>query len=127
MKKNKKNPLDHNPELLKKREALRGFEEIIDLIPGSRFQSKQKNDPKLNEDFELLNLLENEYQRLLKLEQFFFQKLSNMDKYNQIDKLIQNQMNNRDLLKEQILKFHQEIDSHLQINIAELMNQTYSK
>jgi hypothetical protein len=126
-KKSGNSPLDSNPELMKKREELRGFEEIIDLIPGSRFQSKQKVDPKLNEDFELLNLLENEYQRLLQLESFFGEKLSNMEKYSQSDELVEMQNSHLESMKKQMIRVQVEPDSQMNKNLSIILNQYFSK
>jgi hypothetical protein len=100
-KKNKTN-FDH-PELKRRRKDLEGFEDVIDMIPGSRFNPDKKKNPRLNDDFEYLNLLENEVKRLGQLERFFFQKLRNEEKFDQTEKIIQNQRKHISQLREEIL------------------------
>ena len=123
----KKKPLTH-PELKKKRKELEGFEDVIDMIPGNRFNpDRKKINPKLNEDFELLNLLENEHQRLSKLDLFFNEKISNQQNFEQADELLKTQESNIQDMRERIIKQSLDKNSYPYQNIEKLMLTCFRK
>jgi hypothetical protein len=98
-----KNTLNH-PDLKRKKGDLKGFEDVIDMIPGNRFKNQKIRDPKLSENFSLLNLLEDEDHRLKKILVFFDQKLKIKKEFEQVDKLVDSQQKKTIELRELIIQ-----------------------
>ena len=87
----------------KRIKELKGFEDVIDLIDS---EGKQyigaKKDKGILEDYEIFDFLEKEYQRLGKLDELFSKKISILQKYPQLPKLVHKQKYAKDEAKSEL-------------------------
>lgn len=110
---------------------LEGFEEVMDLIDGVPRKKKSKkngaggNNKRLRDNFEVLNLLESEEDRLKKLGNLFYEKINNLRNFSQTDRLIEEQTRNRQIIHEKILESMREVNSNYQINIENFFDKNF--
>lgn len=120
----KKKKILRNPEIARKSGQLKGFEDILDMLPGSRFETNK--NARLHDDFELLNLLEVEIERLGRLNTFLGEKVENMKNFGQSQIQVQEQkLKNQELL-DQVVEGAIRPTSILNQNIKLLFNQAFT-
>ena len=110
----------------KNNSPMKGFEGVLDLIPGSkRAKSKDGHSSKLNEDFSLQNLLDLEIHRLEKIDMFLEKKMSLHKKFNQLEKLIEKQDRENETMRDKIILESRQDYSSLFRNMSRLYNATF--
>lgn len=111
-------------------ENLKGFEDVFeDYVKSEDYKDverKEREAAKVGEQYELQHFLEQENDRLSSLESFFTKKIPLKMNFSQTEKLILVQMERKNVLKEKLGDEIVKLDSHLQKNLANLMNSHFA-
>ncbi len=110
-------------------EGLKGFEEVFeDYVDSEEFKEKERKDRdgKSGEQYELQHFLEQENDRLTALEVFLTKKVPLKTNFSQTEKLLQQQVERKKILKEKLLAEFKKLDSALQKNLAQIFNSHFS-
>ncbi len=111
-------------------ENLKGFEDVFeDYVKSEDYKDherKEREATKAGEQYELQHFLEQENDRLSSLESFFTKKIPLKMNFSQTEKLILIQMDRKKVLKEKLGDEIVKLDSHLQKNLANLMNSHFA-
>ncbi|MAF77432.1 MAG: hypothetical protein CME60_04665 [Halobacteriovoraceae bacterium] len=107
-----------------KQKELEGFEEVLDLIDNNGVEVKTRKKEAQIEDYEIYDFLEKEVSRLEKLDQFFSVQMPLEKKYPQTKGLIQREMVELHLLKEEIIENSSESFSGLTHFLDHLIRST---
>lgn len=101
-----------------KAKELEGFEEAMDLVTGEETILDAKKEQ--IEDYQIYDYLLKENDRLKKLDDLFSTKLKIMEKYDQIDSLIEQQNEAMSMAREEVISFLTVKNSPYQINMDQL-------
>lgn len=107
---------------------LKGFEEVMDLVKGPYkdiFRDDEVGNRRGHENFELLNYLENEYERLKKLDDFFFRKIQLLKDNSQDEMVLRIEQNRTNTLKNKIIESSLDIKSTVNLKACRIFNQCY--
>ncbi len=111
-------------------ENLKGFEDVFeDYVKSEDYKDlerKEREAAKVGEQYELQHFLEQENDRLSSLESFFTKKIPLKMNFSQTEKLILMQMERKRVLREKLEGDIIKLDSHLQKNLASLMNSHFA-
>jgi hypothetical protein len=111
-------------------ENLKGFEDAFeDYVESEEYKElerKERKETKIGEQYELQHFLEQENARLSCLEVFLTKKVSLRTNFSQTEKLLQLQMERKNLLKEKLSDEFKKFDSALQKNLAQIFNSHFS-
>lgn len=110
-------------------EGLKGFEEVFeDYVDSEEFKESERRDrdSRIGEQHELQSFLEQENDRLTGLEIFLTKKVPLKTNFSQTEKLIQQQVERKKLLKEKLFSEFKRFDSALQKNLAQMFNSHFS-
>lgn len=118
---NQKNDKDQNKDIFQEL-----YELILDEADGKKPTRKRVVQEKFESTPEAIDFLENEYQRLNKLNTFFGIKLENLKNNNQTKALIQRQENELHSLKMELTSKMSNEESHLQKQMAFLWDKTFA-
>lgn len=114
-------------ELIK---GLKGFEDVFeDYVESEEYKELERRDRENNkagEQYELQHFLEQENDRLTGLEIFLTKKISLKTNFSQTEKLIQQQVARKKMLKDKFTGEFKKLDSVLQKNLAQLFNSHFS-
>lgn len=109
---------------------LKGFEDVFeDYVKSEDYKDlerKEREAAKVGEQYELQHFLEQENDRLSSLESFFTKKIPLKMNFSQTEKLILMQMERKRALREKLEDEIVKLDSHLQKNLANLMNSHFA-
>lgn len=108
----------------KKKKDLEGFEEILDLI-GEKGPEIRDKDQQI-EDYEIYDFLEKENLRLEKLDQFFSTHLPLSKTHSQTAKLIEKEMEEIGLLREEIIDELERDESYINEFLKDLYIKAFS-
>lgn len=110
--------------------SLRGFEEIFeDFVETEEVKERkrlEKEQARNGETYELQNFLEEENARLSNVELFLTKKIPAKINFSQTERLIVEQLNRKNYLKEKIIPEYQKAESLVQKNLANLFNAHFS-
>lgn len=120
-----------NPNLPKEMlEGLKGFEDVFeDYVKSEEYKDNERKEREANkagEQYELQHFLEQENDRLSSLEIFFTKKIPLKMNFSQTEKLTLIQMERKRVLKEKLSSDLTKLDSHLQKNLAQLINSHFA-
>ena len=111
-------------------EGLKGFEDVFeDYVKSEDYKDmerKERENSKVGEQYELQHFLEQENDRLSALEIFLTKKIPLKRNFSQTEKLTLVQMNRKEVLKEKLGDELTKLDSHLQKNLAQLINSHFA-
>lgn len=111
-------------------EGLKGFEDVFeDYVKSEEYKDverKERESTKVGEQYELQHFLEQENDRLSAMEIFLTKKIPLMMNFSQTEKLTLVQMARKRILKEKIGPELTKLDSHLQKNLAQLINSHFA-
>ena len=109
---------------------LKGFEDIFeDYVKSEEFRDnerRERENSRVGEQYELQHFLEQENDRLSGLESFFTKKIPLKVNFSQTPKLTLVQMERKGFLREKLSESLSRPDSHLQKNLAHLLNAHFS-
>lgn len=109
---------------------LKGFEEVYeDFVKSEEYKDnerKERETARAGEQYELQHFLEQENNRLKSLETFLSKKISLKINFSQTEKLILVQNKRKRELKDKLTESMKKPDSHLQKNLAQLLNSHFS-
>lgn len=109
---------------------LSGFEDLFQDYVESEEEKERRRAEKLQakstENYELQNFLEEEHNRLTNLETFFTKKIPAKLNFSQTERLILEQMNRKDEIKEKLVKEFLGQESVLMKNLASMFNSHFS-
>lgn len=108
----------------KKKKDLEGFEDVLDLIGEKDAEIKSEKDLQI-EDYEIFDFLEKETMRLEKADNFFSTHLPIDKKYSQTDKLIEKELGEVALLREELIDTIKREDSGLNQFISNLFSKSF--
>ncbi len=107
---------------------LKGFEEILDMVPSFKEKRPKKNDPsKAGNVHEVMTFLDNEKDRLKAMEDLFTKKIENIRENEQITTLLQYQTINRDNTLEALTKKISPLESTFQRSLSEFFDSVFKK
>jgi len=105
---------------------LKGFEEVYeDFVKSEEYKDnerKERETARAGEQYELQHFLELENNRLKALETFLSKKISLKINFSQTEKLLLVQLKRKNELKDKLTETMKRPDSHLQKNLAQLLN-----
>ena len=111
-------------------DGLKGFEDVFeDYVKSEEYKDTERKDRennKVGEQYELQHFLEQENDRLSAMEIFLTKKIPLMMNFSQTEKLTLQQMARKSVLKEKLGLEITKLDSHLQKNLAQLINSHFS-
>lgn len=111
-------------------EGLKGFEDVFeDYVKSEEYKDverKERESTKVGEQYELQHFLEQENDRLSAMEIFLTKKIPLMMNFSQTEKLTLVQMVRKRVLQEKLGPELTKLDSHLQKNLAQLINSHFS-
>lgn len=111
-------------------EGLKGFEEVFeDYVDSEEFKEierKDRDSGKVGEQYELQHFLEQENDRLTGLEIFLTKKVPLKTNFSQTEKLLQQQIERKQFLKEKLFAELKRLDSTFQKNLSQMFNSHFS-
>ncbi|MFA6235794.1 MAG: hypothetical protein WC635_00595 [Bacteriovorax sp.] len=111
-------------------EGLKGFEDVfedyVDSEEYKELERKERENSKAGEQYELQLFLEQENARLTGLEVFLTKKISLKTNFSQTDKILQQQVERKNILKEKMISEFKKLDSAFQKNLAQIFNSHFS-
>jgi hypothetical protein len=111
-------------------EGLKGFEDVFgDYMESEEYKDLERrhaDNTKVGEQYELQHFLEQENARLTGLEVFLTKKIPLKTNFSQTEKLIQQQVERKKLLKEKLFGECKKLDSTFQKNLAQFFNSHFS-
>ncbi|MGZ3788752.1 MAG: hypothetical protein ACXVLQ_09530 [Bacteriovorax sp.] len=110
--------------------GLKGFEDVFeDYVESEEYKDherRERDNAKAGEQYELQHFLEQENARLTGLEIFLTKKIPLKTNFSQTDKLMEQQVQRKSLIKEKLLNELKKLDSALQKNLAQFFNSHFS-
>jgi flagellar biosynthesis/type III secretory pathway chaperone len=107
------------------------FNELLDVFDESGFEGIRLKGPRISgqkaENFELLNLLEYENQRLQKTDHFFNVKLPNETDHEVMEKILIQQQHSSNRKKDLLVKKFIVTNSPVNISMKKIFNQAFRK
>ncbi|MBC7712655.1 MAG: hypothetical protein H7177_04925 [Rhizobacter sp.] len=111
-------------------DGLKGFEDVFeDYVKSEDYKDnerKERENSKVGEQYELQHFLEQENERLSAMEIFLTKKIPLMRNFSQTEKLTLVQMERKKILREKLTPDLAKLDSHLQKNLAQLVNSHFA-
>lgn len=110
---------------------LEGFEDVFEeYVETEEYKdlerSKDQENTRSKEHYELQRFLDQENARLTSLEIFLTKKVFLKTNFSQTEKLIQQQLERKTIIKQKIFDATKELDSSLQKNLAIFFNSHFS-
>lgn len=111
-------------------EGLKGFEDVfedyVDSEEYKELERKERENSKVGEQYELQLFLEQENARLTGLEVFLTKKIALKTNFSQTEKIMQQQIERKKLLKEKMIPEFKKLDSAFQKNLIQVFNAHFS-
>lgn len=109
---------------------LKGFEDVFeDYLKSEDYKEqerKEREGTRAGEQYELQHFLEQENMRLRSLENFLTKKIPLKVNFSQSQKLLALQRLRKREVKEKLIQSMKKLDSHVQKNLAQLINSHFS-
>jgi hypothetical protein len=110
--------------------GLKGFEDVFeDYVQSEEYKEqerKERDNSRAGEQYELQHFLEQENARLTCLEVFLTKKIPLKTNFSQTDKLIQQQIDRKNILRIKLFGEFKKLDSALQQNLVQIFNSHFS-